>query len=58
MKTKIRKKLVDIVKKILDFSKYENGKGIKILTHNQMLQRLQKAIAQVKAGNTSEVLLN
>ena len=34
------------------------GKGIKILTPKQMLQRLPIAIAQVKAGNNSESLLN
>ena len=34
------------------------GKGLKILTHKQMLQRLPVALAQVKAGNTSENLLN
>ena len=35
-----------------------NGKGLKILTPKQMLQRLPKALAQVKAGNNSENLLN
>ena len=34
------------------------GKGLKILTPKQMLQRLPIAIAQVKAGNNSECLLN
>ena len=34
------------------------GKGIKILAPKQMLQRLPKALAQVKAGNNSESLLN
>ena len=34
------------------------GKGLKILTPNQMLKRLPKALAQVKAGNNSESLLN
>ena len=37
---------------------HENGRGLKILTSKQMLQRLQIALAQVKAGNTSETLLN
>ena len=32
-------------------------KGLKILTHKQMLQRLPVALAQVKAGNNSESLL-
>ena len=34
------------------------GTGLKILTPNQMLQRLSIALAQVKAGNNSENLLN
>ena len=31
---------------------------LKLLTPKQMLQRLPKALAQVKAGNNSESLLN
>ena len=34
------------------------GTGLKILTPKQMLQRLPIALAQVKAGNNSESLLN
>ena len=34
------------------------GKGLKILTPNQMLKRLPIALAQIKAGNNSECLLN
>ena len=34
------------------------GTGLKILAPKQMLQRLPKALAQVKAGNNSERLLN
>ena len=34
------------------------GKGIKILIPKKVLQRLPIAIAQVKAGNNSENLLN
>ena len=34
------------------------GKGLKILTTKQMLQRLPIALAQVKADNNSENLLN
>ena len=34
------------------------GKGLKILTLNQKLQRLPIALAQMKAGNNSESLLN
>ena len=34
------------------------GKGLKILTPKQMLQRLPIALAQVNVGNNSESLLN
>ena len=34
------------------------GTGLKILIPKQMLQRLPIALAQVKAGNNSEILLN
>ena len=34
------------------------GKGLKIPTPKQMLQRLPIALAQVKAGNNSESLVN
>ena len=34
------------------------GKGLKMLTPKEMLQRLLIALAQVKAGNNSENLLN
>ena len=34
------------------------GKGLKILTPNQMLSRLPITLAQLKAGNTSEKLKN
>ena len=36
----------------------KQGKGLKILTPKQMLQRLRIALAQIKAGNNSESLLN
>ena len=36
----------------------KKGTGLKILTPKQMLQRLPIALAQVKAGNNSERLLN
>ena len=38
--------------------KSSQGKGLKILTPKQMLQRLSIALAQVKVGNTSENVLN
>ena len=34
------------------------GRGVKILSPKQMLQRLPIALEQVKAGNNSESLLN
>ena len=55
---KIRKKVVNIVKKILVFNEEQKGKGIKLLTPKQILQSLPIALAQVKAGITSENVLN
>ena len=53
----------DYIKMILDSSyktKQDETKGtwLKILTPKRMLQRLPIALAQVKAGNNSESLLN
>ena len=39
-------------------TKAAKGRGLKILTSKQMLQRLSIALTQVKAGNNSESLLN
>ena len=52
--------IVKVVKMILDFNKIEQqeGQGIKILTPNQMLNRLPIALAQLQAGNTSNKLKN
>ena len=36
----------------------QEGTGLKILTPKQMLQRLPIALAQIKAGNNSQSLLN
>ena len=36
----------------------QEGTGLIILTPNQMLKRLPIALAQIKAGNNSESLLN
>ena len=36
----------------------QEGTGFKILTHNKILKRLPIALAQIKAGNNSESLLN
>ena len=46
------------MKKSLILMNNKKRKGIKILTPKKMLQRLQIAFAQVKAGNTSENLLS
>ena len=36
----------------------QEGKGLKILTPNQLFKRLPIAVVQIKAGNNSESLLN
>ena len=52
-------KILKIVDKILEFNKQnQSGKGLKILTPNQMLSRLPISLAQLKAGNNSEKLKN
>ena len=51
-------KVISAVKTILNFNKQKKDKRLKILTPKQMPQRLPIALAQVKAGNTSESLLN
>ena len=52
-------KILEIVKDILNFNKQNQlGKGLKILTPNQMLSRLPITLAQLKAGNNSEKLKN
>ena len=55
-----KKNLFDDYSRILSEVKYKSkyGEGLKILTPKQMLQRLPIALALVKAGNTSENLLN
>ena len=52
--------IVKVVKNIIDFNriKQQEGQGIKILTPNQMLNRLPIALAQLKAGNNSNKLKN
>ena len=47
------------VKNVLDFNKQNQiGKGLKILTPDQMLSRLPITLAQLDAGNNSEKLKN
>ena len=51
--------IIDIVEKILEFNKQnQQGKGLKTLTLNQMLSRLPITLAQLKAGNNFEKLIN
>ena len=59
---------VEVIKFIEDYgpmileakrlAREQEGTGLKILTPNQMLKRLPIALAQIKAGNNSESLLN
>ena len=50
-------KTLNIVNKILDFNgQNQQGKGLGILTPNQMLSRLLISLAQLKPGNNSEKL--
>ena len=53
-------KFYDDYSSMMSDAKYRatKGTGLKILTPKQMLQRLPIALAQVKAGNDSESLLN
>ena len=53
------KEIWKIVNKIIDFNLNERnrkGVGLKILTPNQMLNRLPVSLAQLKAENNSEKL--
>ena len=51
--------IVNIVEEILEFNKQkQEGKGLKILTPDQMLSRLPITLAQLKAGNNSQKLIN
>ena len=51
--------MLEIVELILYFNQLNQaGKGLKILTLNQMLSRLPISLAQLKSGNNSEKLKN
>ena len=41
-----------------DLKQSKKGRRLKVLTSKQMLQRFPIALAQIKAGNNSESLLN
>ena len=47
-----------VMKMFDDYNLMQKGEGFKILTPSQMPKRLPIALAQVKAGNNSESLLN
>ena len=52
-------KILKIAKEILKFNKQKQlGQGLKILTPDQMLNRLPITLAQLKAENNSEKLKN
>ena len=52
-------KAIDVFEKILEFNnKIQWGQGLKILTPNQVLNRLRISLAQLSAENNSEKLKN
>ena len=58
-KIKNKNNIVEIAEHILYFNQLNQlGKGLKILTPNQMLSRLPISLAQLKAENNSEKLKN
>ena len=56
-KTPREEKILEVVKDILKFNE-QNQQGIKILTPNQMLNRLPIPLAQLQAENNSNKLKN
>ena len=51
--------IINVVEKNLELSKQNQlGQGLKILTPDQMLSRLPITLAQLKAGNNSQKLIN
>ena len=58
-KTPREEKILEVIKDILKFNEQnQQRKGIKILTPNQMLNRLSIHLAQLQAGNNSNKLKN
>ena len=51
-------KIVDIVEEVLKFNEQQEGKGLKILTPNQMVRKLPISLAKLQAGNNSQKLKN
>ena len=59
LKTKENEKIIDVVERIVELNNENQlGEGLKILTPDQMLSRLPITLAQLKAGNNSEKLIN
>ena len=56
--TAFKSGIIQVSKESQEGEGVNEGERIKILTPNQMLKRLPIALAQVKAGNNSESLLN
>ena len=57
--TEPRQKMLEILNYLgKNFNEQTEGKGLKILTRNQMLSRLPITLAQLKARNNSEKLKN
>ena len=52
------KKILEIIQKILEFNRQQQGQGLKILRPTQMLSRLPISLAQLKVGNNSKKLKN
>ena len=50
--------ILEAKRKVAECLKEQERTGLKILTPKQLLQRLLIALAQVKAGNNSDYLLN
>ena len=58
-KIEYNKKIINIVGGIFYLNQLnQSGKGLEILTPNQMLSRLPITLAELKAGNNSEKLKN
>ena len=58
-KVEENEKIIDIVERNLELNQEKHsGKGLKILTPDQMLSRLAITLAQLKAANNSEKLEN
>ena len=50
--------IVDIVEKIVEFNRQQQGQGLKILTPNQILSRSPTSLSQLNAGSNSGNLKN